>query len=135
MQPLKIEAVPNYALSSAQAIAEIRGIFVEHSPQRSDAEILGQIAAIVEEVPKYDVVGFHELADRLRYELRYINRRKDGINSINKLHKLTRVSRSYLQSFRDGQMVCMNIMNRLAAAFGITYVVENYPDINKDSIE
>lgn len=90
--------------------------------------VFSQAAAVARNIPQYDVVGMEALVDRLRYELKNIHMRTDGLNSINKLSMKVRVSRTYLAKFRDGGMVCMNIMNRIAAAFSIRYLIENYED-------
>ena len=79
-------------------------------------------------IPKYDVIGMNSLVALLRHELIHIHARTDGIDSINKLATKINVSRAYLSNFRDGRMVCMNIMNRLAAAFNIRYLIDNYTD-------
>ncbi len=79
-------------------------------------------------IPKYDVIGMDNLIALLRHELIHIHERTDGIDSIKKLAAKINVSRTYLSNFRDGRMVCMNIMNRLAAIFNIRYLIENYTD-------
>ncbi len=116
--------------TSADAIEDIRQILEDANPG-SVFELksaLMQISEVINVVPKHDVIGFNALGDRLRHELRNIGDRTDGLNSINKVHQETKVSRAYLQEFRDGKAVCMNIMNRLAIAFDIQYAVENYPN-------
>ncbi len=91
-------------------------------------DALTKAAEIIQSLPKYDVIGMENLVKRLRKELADINKRKDGIDSINKLSMKIHVSRTHLANFRDGGMVCMNIMNRLATAFDIRYLIENYED-------
>ena len=86
------------------------------------------IIELAQRIPKYDVIGMDNLVALLRNELINIHERTDGIDSINKLAAKINVSRTYLSNFRDGRMVCMNIMNRLAAAFNIRYLIENYTD-------
>lgn len=83
---------------------------------------------LAQRIPKYDVIGMDNLVSMLRNELINIHERTDGIDSINKLAAKINVSRTYLSNFRDGRMVCMNIMNRLAAAFDIRYLIDNYTD-------
>lgn len=97
--------------------------------------LVRDMAALMVSVPDYDVVGMNPLVDRLRHDLRNIHDRDDGLDSINKLHQRINVSRAYISQFRDGQMVCMNIMNRMAKEFGVRYIVENYQDTNGASIE
>ncbi|HHI92917.1 MAG TPA: hypothetical protein ENK04_05275 [Gammaproteobacteria bacterium] len=91
-------------------------------------DVLTKAAQLIQDLPKYDIVGMDNLVKRLRKELTDINKRKDGIDSINKLSMKINVSRTHLANFRDGGMVCMNIMNRLAIAFNIRYLIENYRD-------
>ncbi len=91
-------------------------------------DVLTKAAQLIQGLPKYDVIGMDNLVEHLRKELIYINERKDGIDSINKLSIKTNVSRTHLSNFRDGRMVCMNIMNRLSTAFNIRYLIENYKD-------
>ncbi len=91
-------------------------------------DVLTKAAQLIQDLPKYDIVGMDNLVKRLRKELTDINKRKDGIDSINKLSMKINVSRTHLANFRDGGMVCMNIMNRLATAFNIRYLIENYRD-------
>lgn len=91
-------------------------------------DALTKAAHFIQSLPRYDVIGMDNLVKRLREELVDINKRKDGIDSINKLSRKIDVSRTHLSNFRDGGMVCMNIMNRLAAAFNIRYLIENYQD-------
>lgn len=91
-------------------------------------ELLNKMVQLVQSLPKYDVIGMDSLVSLLRNELINIHKRTDGIDSINKLAAKINVSRTYLSNFRDGRMVCMNIMNRLAAAFNIDYLIENYTD-------
>jgi len=91
-------------------------------------DVLTEAAQFIQNFPKYDVVGMGNLVSRLRKELININKRKDGIDSINKLSIKLNISRTHLSNFRDGGMVCMNIMNRLAIAFDILYLIENYKD-------
>ncbi|MCF6258960.1 MAG: hypothetical protein L3J98_02170 [Gammaproteobacteria bacterium] len=91
-------------------------------------DVLTKAAQLIQGLPKYDVVGMDNLVERLRKELTNINERKDGIDSINKLSMKINVSRTHLSNFRDGRMVCMNIMNRLTTAFNIRYLIENYKD-------
>ncbi len=90
--------------------------------------VLTKAAQLIQNLPKYDVVGMDNLVKCLRQELKNINSRKDGIDSINKLSLKINVSRTHLSNFRDGGMVCMNIMNRLTTAFNIRYLIENYQD-------
>jgi len=90
--------------------------------------VLTKAAQLIQGLPKYDVVGMDNLVERLREELTNINERKDGVDSINKLSIKINVSRTHLSNFRDGGMVCMNIMNRLTTAFNIRYLIENYKD-------
>lgn len=98
-------------------------------------EFFNNAASIIQSLPDYDVIGMEALVERLRHELKHIHERQDGLNSINKLSTQTRVSRPYLSKFRDGGMVCMNIMNRIAEAFGIRYLIENYADPKDSPIE
>jgi len=91
-------------------------------------DVLIKAAQLIQNLPKYDVVGMANLVTRLRSELKSINSREDGIDSISKLSMKINVSRTHLSNFRDGGMVCMNIMNRLATAFNIRYLIENYQD-------
>ena len=91
-------------------------------------DVLTKAAQLIQGLPKYDVIGMDNLVERLRKELTNINERKDGIDSINKLSMKINVSRTHLSNFRDGGMVCMNIMNRLTTAFNIRYLIENYKD-------
>ncbi|MCF6254891.1 MAG: hypothetical protein L3J98_06235 [Gammaproteobacteria bacterium] len=91
-------------------------------------DVLTKAAQLIQGLPKYDVVGMDNLVERLREELANISERKDGLDSINKLSMKINVSRTHLSNFRDGGMVCMNIMNRLTAAFNIRYLIENYKD-------
>jgi len=91
-------------------------------------DVLAKAAQLIQDLPKYDVVGMDDLVSRLRKELKDINNRKDGIDSINKLSMKINVSRTHLSNFRDGGMVCMHIMNRLTTAFNIRYLIENYQD-------
>ena len=91
-------------------------------------EALNELVQLVQRIPKYDVIGMDNLVALLRNELMNIQYRTDGIDSINKLSTEINVSRTYLSNFRDGRMVCMNIMNRLATVFNIRYLVENYTD-------
>jgi len=91
-------------------------------------DVLTEAAELIQSLPKYDVVGMENLVKRLRKELTDINKREDGIDSINKLSMKINVSRTHLSNFRDGGMVCMNIMNRLTSAFDIRYLIENYKD-------
>jgi len=79
-------------------------------------------------LPNVDVFGMTALVDRLRHELRHIRKRNDPTNSLTTLSNKINVSRTYLTQFRDGGMVCMNIMNRLASEFKIRYMIENYQD-------
>ncbi|NOY73623.1 MAG: hypothetical protein GXP14_14870 [Gammaproteobacteria bacterium] len=88
--------------------------------------VLTKTAQLIRDLPKYDVVGMDNLIKRLRQELKDINNRKDGIDSINKLSMKINVSRTHLSNFRDGGMVCMHIMNRLTTVFNIRYLIENY---------
>jgi hypothetical protein len=97
--------------------------------------ILEQASAVLQKLPHYDVIGMNDLVERLRHELQMIHGRNDGLNSINKLSAKINVSRAYLARFRDGDMVCMNIMNRIANAFGIRYMIENYDDPKNFVIE
>lgn len=97
-------------------------------------EFLNKATAIIESLPEYDVIGMETLVARLRAELKSIHNRKDGLDSINKLSAKIQVSRTYLAKFRDGGSVCMNIMNRLAEAFQIRYLIENYEDPKKTLI-
>ena len=106
------------------------------APTYSEAlKIFAQASAIVNKLPQYDVLGMHELSERLREELKNIHMREDEINSINKLSAKINVSRAYLARFRDGDMVCMNIMNRIASAFNIRYLIENYDDPKESPIK
>ena len=91
-------------------------------------DVLTKAAQLIQGLPKYDVIGMDNLVKRLRQELANINNREDGIDSINKLSMKINVSRTHLSNFRDGGMVCMNIMNRLTTAFTIRYLIENYQD-------
>ncbi len=91
-------------------------------------KVLTRAAQLIQNLPKYDVVGMDNLVTFLRQELKNINSRKDGIDSINKLSMKINVSRTHLSNFRDGGMVCMHIMNRLTTAFNIRYLIENYQD-------
>lgn len=91
-------------------------------------EFINKAASIMQNLPGYDVIGMEALVERLRHELTHIQTRQDGLDSINKLSAKIHVSRTYLSKFRDGGMVCMNIMNRIAQAFGIRYLIENYQD-------
>ncbi len=90
--------------------------------------VLTKAAQLIQSLPKYDVVGMDALVNRLRQDLTNIHERKDGIDSINKLSMKISVSRTHLANFRDGGMVCMNIMNKLAIAFNVRYLIENYKD-------
>lgn len=98
-------------------------------------EFFDKAALIIQSLPEYDVIGMEPLVERLRHELKHIHERRDGLNSLNKLSAKIRVSRTYLSKFRDGGMVCMNIMNRIAEAFGIRYLIENYADPKGSMIE
>lgn len=98
-------------------------------------EFFNKAAAIVQSLPDYDVIGMEPLVECLRHELKHIHERKDGLDSINKLSTKIRVSRTYLAKFRDGSMVCMNIMNRIAEAFNIRYLIANYDDKKSSLIE
>ncbi len=91
-------------------------------------DVLTKATQLIQGLPKYDVIGMDNLVEHLRKELININERKDGVDSINKLSIKTNVSRTHLSNFRDGRMVCMNIMNRLSTAFNIRYLIENYKD-------
>ncbi len=91
-------------------------------------DVLTKAAQLIQSLPKYDVIGMDNLVIRLREELTNINKRKDGIDSINKLSMKINVSRTHLSNFRDGGMVCMHIMNRLTIAFNIRYLIENYKE-------
>lgn len=97
-------------------------------PNQDSIEVLNKLVQLVQSLPKYDVTGMDNLVSLLRNELINIHKRTDGIDSINKLSAKINVSRTYLSNFRDGRMVCMNVMNRLAAAFNIRYLIENYTD-------
>ncbi|MBI3773379.1 MAG: hypothetical protein HY272_11850 [Gammaproteobacteria bacterium] len=90
---------------------------------------------VPDQIPQYDAIGMEALAELLRNELIRIHDREDGIDSINKLSARINVSRAYLAKFRDGGMVCMNIMNRIAWAFNIKYMIENYEDQKLTRIE
>ncbi len=83
---------------------------------------------VFESVPIYDVIGIEALEERLRMELMNIHGRDDDLNSINKLSAYTGISRTYLARFRDGDSVSMNVMNRIASAFGICYLIGNYEE-------
>ena len=91
-------------------------------------DALTKAAQFIQNLPKYDVVGMDNLIERLREELMNIHERTDGIDSINKLSMKINVSRTHLSNFRDGGMVCMHIMNRIANVFNIRYLIENYDD-------
>lgn len=106
------------------------------APTYSEAlQIISQASGLIQDLPQYDAIGMNDLVERLRHELKTIHTRENGFNSINKLSSKIKVSRSYLARFRDGEAVCMNIMNRIASAFGIRYLVENYDEQNKLIIE
>ncbi|MBL1260328.1 MAG: hypothetical protein COB33_007345 [Thiotrichaceae bacterium] len=96
---------------------------------------LDAIASLAKTLPQYDVISMNALVDRLRHDLKTIHQRTDELDSIKKLSLKINVSRSYLAKFRDGGMVCMNIMNRIAKAFGIRYMIENYSSDNEGLIE
>ncbi len=114
-------------LQSAHHVSE--GLALQDKvPDQASNEVLNKILELVQSLPKYDVIGMDNLVSLLRHELINIHERTDGIDSINKLAAKINVSRTYLSNFRDGRMVCMNIMNRLAAAFDIRYLIENYTD-------
>ncbi len=113
-------------LESLQAMASIGD---KKEPSIKEAlRVFYRMTALIENFPQYDVVGMQALVERLRDELRTIHTRDDGLNSINKLSARIHISRSYLATFRDGGMVGMNIMNRIAGAFKIRYVIDNYED-------
>ncbi len=114
-------------LQSARHISEEVALQNKVTDQAS-IEVLKKIVGLVQSLPKYDVIGMDNLIILLRNELINIHKRTDGIDSINKLAIKINVSRTYLSNFRDGRMVCMNIMNRLADAFNIRYLIENYAD-------
>ncbi len=89
---------------------------------------LAKTSLVVEALPDYQAVGMENLVDQLRHELKNIKYRNDGLNSINKLSATINVSRAWISKFRDGNAVCMNVMNRIACAFGISFVIDNYRD-------
>ena len=121
--------------SSLASINKLKELWDDEEVSYPDAlRIFARAASIVQSLPQYDVIGMDALVERLRDELRMIHQRTDGLDSINKLSARIRVSRSYLAKFRDGGMVCMNIMNRIAQAFQITYMIENYQDPKLDMI-
>ena len=101
---------------------------ISQETYKESTEALNKMVQLVQRIPKYDVVGMDNLVALLRNELMNIQHRTDGIDSINKLASKINVSRTYLSNFRDGRMVCMNIMNRLATIFNIRYLIENYTD-------
>ncbi len=115
---------------SIQTIKQLSRVLMEgEEPSRQAMlEFFNKAAAIVQSLPDYDVIGMESLVERLRHELKHIHERQDGLDSINKLSIKINVSRTYLAKFRDGGMVCMNIMNRVADAFHVRYLVENYED-------
>jgi hypothetical protein len=114
-------------LQSAKQISSELELCNKFSHQET-IETLSKVVQLVQHIPKYDVIGMDNLVALLRNELINIQYRTDGIDSINKLSAKINVSRTYLSNFRDGRMVCMNIMNRLATAFNIRYLVENYTE-------
>lgn len=123
--------VPLFGKTSAyQAAKQIVGKSESESAAtyQEAVETLSKVAQLFQCLPKYDVIGMDNLVVLLRNELANIQHRTDDIDSINKLSARINVSRTHLSNFRDGGMVCMNIMNRLANIFGIRYLVENYTD-------
>lgn len=84
--------------------------------------------AVFERAPRYDVVGMSALEERLRQDLRAIHARDDELNSINRLSMQTGISRTYLARFRDGDSVSMAVMNRIANALAVRYVIGNYEE-------
>lgn len=114
------------ALETLQNINQLAG---EKEPSIQEAlKVFARVTALIENFPQYDVVGMNALVERLRHEIQIIHTRTDGLNSINKLSAHIHVSRSYLAKFRDGGTVGMNIMNRIAGAFQLRYVIDNYED-------
>ena len=113
-------------LQSARNISQ--ELQIGNNVNQESVEALNKMVQLVQRIPKYDVIGMDNLVVLLRKELMNIQHRTDGIDSLNKLSIKINVSRTYLSNFRDGRMVCMNIMNRLATIFNIRYLVENYTD-------
>lgn len=114
-------------LQSAKQISQALKLN-EDGTHQTPIEALNELVQLVQQIPRYDVIGMDNLVALLRNELMNIQHRTDGIDSINKLSAKIDVSRTHLSNFRDGGMVCMNIMNRLANTFNIRYLVENYTD-------
>ncbi|MFC1748975.1 hypothetical protein ACFL2V_09245 [Pseudomonadota bacterium] len=121
--------LPGYvgSLQSVEQLSQELDLSNNASYQET-VEALNRATQLIQSLPKYDVIGMDNLVGMLRHELINIQNRTDGIDSINKLSMKINVSRTHLSNFRDGGMVCMNIMNRLAAVFNIRYLVENYTD-------
>ncbi|HFE38494.1 MAG TPA: hypothetical protein ENK06_08805 [Gammaproteobacteria bacterium] len=116
-------------LNALESLQDVERLVKEKElPLKEALQFFSQVTALIENFPQYDVVGMDALVDRLRHELQVIHTRDDELNSINKLSAHIQVSRTYLAKFRDGGAVGMNIMNRIAGAFQIRYIIENYDD-------
>lgn len=75
----------------------------------------------------YDATSIIELQSLLRKRLKDIQDKKVK-GSLRAIGSQINVSHTYLGKFRDGDNVCMNIMNRLANHFGYRYYLENYDE-------
>lgn len=68
------------------------------------------------------VYGISELVDELRYKLKEDTKNRQ----LRKTAKAINVSHPWLGKFRDGQAVCMGVINSLANHYGIRYQIANF---------